>query len=220
MIGLRTVNTALNGVIEVFDNSDLIDSFTRAIIELPSLGLSEELNAGSTPTLGAFLSPNSLSGVSFDAKVDEVLTIGYTLLSPLNNSGLTYTVGDNLVYQTGIYNLFSGTNYIFILDKLYLIDKSMSSADMLFLESPIEDTTSTLYKAYYLEKCVTVIFDIPCKLKTLTFAFDDSCCGCKEEKTLSKAYNYLEAIKVHEECNDCDKQRTFLSKLKDILDIC
>ena len=218
MIQLRTVNDVLNGIIDLYDNSNLSDTFTRALLELPSLGLSEELNAGSTPTISAFLSPNSLSKVSFSARVDEVLIIKYTLLSPVDPSGLSYTLGDNLVYKTGIYNLFSGTDRISIADILYIIDKSYSTADMLFLTSPIMEE-GTVYKAYYLEKCVTVIYEIPIKLKDKTFNYD-SCCDCNEGKTLSQSYLYLEAIKVQEECNDCEKQKLLLNKLKDALDIC
>lgn len=218
MIQLRTVNNVLNGIIDLYDNSNLTDTFTRALIELPSLGLSEELNAGSTPTISGFLSPNSLSKVSFNTRMDEVLTIRYVLLSPVEVSGLSYTVGDNLVYKTGIFNLFSGTDRISIADNLYTIDKSNSNADMLFLTAPIIES-GTVYKAYYLEKCVTVIFDIPLKLKEKTFNYDN-CCDCNAGKTLSQSYLYLEAIKVQEECNDCEKQKLLLNKLKDALDIC
>lgn len=219
MIGLRTVTDVLNSVIQCYDNSSFTETFTRAFLEVPNLGLSKELNAGSTPTLSAFLSPNSLSYVEFPFKNDEVITVLYTLLSPINNSGLGYTVGDNVVYKTGIFNLFSGTDYIYI-DKLYKIDKSESTADSLYLTSTIDSWSPNVYKAYFMSKCITVLSDIPCKLKNMTLSMGHNCCDCEDGKTLSESFRILEAIKVGEDCNDCERQKLLLSQLKKILNLC
>lgn len=220
MINLRTTNDVLNGVLKVFDNSNLDDSnsLEKGIIKIQKLGLSKELDSGTTPTLSSFLSPNSLTGVEFDARVDEVVEIEYTLFRPLSNSGLSYTLGDNLVYQTGIYNLFSGTDKIFI-DQLYTIDKSRSGADFLYLTSPIKTSAPTVYKAYYFKKCAIAVYKIPQKIKELMFSFND-CCDCKDGDRLCKVLQFYEALKVNLDCNDCEKLRMFLAKLKSELDIC
>lgn len=220
MIGIRTFNDVLEGKINIFDNSNLTGTFDKAIVELPNLGLREVLDAGSTPTLSTFLSPNSLSGVEFPARLDEVLTLRYTLLTEISKSGLSYTIGDNIVYKSGIYNMFAGTNYIFI-DKLYLIDREMSNQDTLFLTQPISADAEKVYKAYYIEKCVTALYDIPVAIKCLTLEFSDECCDdCSKGKLLTQVHRYWEALKVLEDCNDCDKQRKLLSKLKKALNIC
>lgn len=218
MINIRTTNDVLNGVLKVFDNSNLDDSFQKGIIKIQKLGLSKELDSGTTPTLSSFLSPNSLSGVEFDTRMDEILEVEYTLLSSLSNSGLSYTLGDNMVYQTGIYNTFSGTDKIFI-DQLYTIDKSRSGADFLYLTSPIKASAVTIYKAYYIKKCIVVLFNIPEKIKDLMFSFND-CCDCKDGDNLCKALQYYEALKIQQDCNDCEKLRAFLAKLKQLLKIC
>lgn len=220
MIKLRTQNDVLNGVIELYDNSSLINSFQRAFIELPDLGLSEELNAGSNPTLSNFLSPNSISGIKFSTKLDKVLTLKYTLLSQIDNSGLSYTLGDNIVYKVGIYNLFSGTDYIYI-NKLYLIDKALSSQDQLWLKEPIQEVSSSVYIAFYSEQCITVLYQIPQELKKLTLQYSVNCCNdCIEGEILTKAYRYIEALKIQQDCNDCNTQREILQKLKKALQLC
>ena len=216
MIGLNAIYN--NDVIQVFDRSSLTETFTKAIIDLPILGLRKELDSGSNPTIGTFLSPNSIIGVEFPTEIDAVVTIKYTLLSPVNASGLSYNVNDNLVYKTGIFNLFSGTDRIFI-DKLYYIDKVRSTADVLFLTEPIEGT-GTVYLAYYLEKCIAVFNQIPCKIKSITFSMFEQCCNDKSKDTLDWAYRYMQAIKVQQDCNDCGKMKDLLHKLKNLLDVC
>lgn len=218
MINIRTQNDVLNGVIQVFDKSNLTDTFDKAFIELPSLGLSKELNSGTTPTLSSFLSPNSLTGIAFNARMDEIVDVKYTLFSALSNSGLTYILGDNIVRQSGIYNLFSQTDYIYI-DRLYTIDKSRSGADFLYLTAPIKSNATTVYKAYHTRKCVAILYDIPEKIKQLAMNFDD-CCDCKQGEVLCRVLQFYEAIKVQEECNDCEKLKSFLDKLKQALNIC
>jgi hypothetical protein len=218
VINIRTTNDVLNGVIKVFDNSNLDDTFNKGIIKIQKLGLSKELDSGTTPTLSSFLSPNSLTGVEFDARIDEIVEVEYTLLSALSNSGLSYTLGDNMVYQVGIYNTFSGTDKIFI-DQLYTIDKTKSGADFLYLTSPIDNSATTLYKAYYIKKCVVVLFKIPDAIKDLLFSASD-CCGYEDGKTLCKVLQYYEGLKIQQDCNDCEKLRSFLAKLKSALNIC
>ena len=217
MINLRSSNDVLQGTVTIYDKSVLEGSFTRAFIALKELGLSKELNAGTDPTLSAFLSPSPVVGVEFEAKVDMRVTVEYTLLSLLDSSGLTFTVGDNIVSKTGIYNLFSGTNYIYI-EKLYLIDKSKSTADSLWLTTPIEKT-GVVYIAYYIEKCISVLYKIPERLKVLTFELDN-CCGCRNAQTLSEAYRYMEALKIQADCNGCEELDSIFRELKDILNIC
>ena len=218
MIGLRISNDVLNGTIQLFDNSNLSGSFSRAIIEIPVLGLSKELNAGSDPALSVFLSPNSL-GIVLPAKVDKVLTIRYSLLSQIDPTGLNYTLGDNLVKKPGIFNLFAGTDYIYI-NGLYKIDKVQSSADELFLITPILENSSVAYVTYTTEICYTVLYDIPQKLKKLSFSFNGQCQDCVERKQLSEAFIYLEALKIQIDCNDCFNQNALLKRIKTLLDIC
>lgn len=218
MIGIRTLNDVLNGVIELFDNSTLAGNFQRAFIELTELGLRQELNAGSQPTLSDYLSLTSIKSVKFNARVDEVVTVKYTLLSELDRSGLSYTLGNNIVTKVGILNEFASTDYIYI-GKLYKINRTLSTSDSLWLDNLIDVTSGSIYAAYYMEKCITIKYEIVKAVKALAFNFNN-CCGCEDGKKLSDALKYIEAINVQQDCNDCEKQRKLLYRLKKLLNIC
>ena len=122
MINFKTTNNPILGTV-LIENIPISTYHipTRAIIKVKELNIKVELNSGTVPTLNSFL--NTSNNLLLNVQEDKVVNISYILLKSINLTGLTYTVGDNLINKEGISSLFVDTDYIYS-DRLYKIDKN------------------------------------------------------------------------------------------------
>ena len=212
MINIALTYDSNAGILKIADNSKLDDNIIKGIIKVRKPSSRIDLTSSTTPTLNQFLD----EGFTFNipAKVDQVITVEYMLLVPLE--GTMFNDKETSIVKLNIFNEAKKVFHVYTGDKLYQIDKENSTMHDLIVTEPIQKKDELIYLAYYVEECITATYNISRKLKEEVSNLDCKCMDCKDNtEKINKAMIYIDAL----DSASCDEQEKFLSCLKELFNI-
>lgn len=125
----------------------------------------------------------------------------------------------NLIHATGIIHEFRDTNWIFI-DRLYEIDKTLSSDDVLFLKSPVKAFVDD-YKIVFRDVVWFVLIAKARAQIAEKIAQIPLCDTCYDLDKLMKMQMFLVGLKGAEVCDDLSSAKRIWEVLDKMLnDLC
>ncbi len=149
MIGFSAIENGLTGMLDVLYSGNELE-YQKVIVKWETILLS--LDGYSNPLVRDFLERKSK--IELNIETGGVFNIELFFLQG-NNS--IYTIEDNKLIGNGVYAEYLGWDYIYT-DKPYCIDKTISTANVLYTDSLI--THGEVFKAKVLRKPLIIMRDI------------------------------------------------------------
>lgn len=178
----------------------------------------------STPSVGSMLNDNyavtsrltSFSLTGDDVFQDGVYEFDYFIL--YNNShNISANKGQNEITATDILNDFLYYDSIYIGNRIYTIDKQLSSQDIIVLTEPLEEDAVTYKIPKIIDKGFFVLYRdynnwLVTKINQIT-----NCVACHGKITnMTQQVTYLLGLVHNIECQDLDGATTIFNYLKQI----